>query len=188
MIALNLLSPAQKESLRLRVLFAMIERLMIALAAAVLLFAILLQVLRVRLTHAYSNVVSRQLLSTEYVSVNNEIKRLNETIGRIERIQREVVPASNLLIDVAGRVPPEVQIANLTFETRTQSLRMSGQAKTRAALLTFEESLRKSPFIKTLESPISNLFEKQNINFSFQAILEVNALKAILDPTISVTP
>lgn len=188
MIALNLLSPIQKEALRNRVLFAMIERLMIFLTVAVLLLGIFLLMLRIRLTRTLGDVQSRQLLSTEYVSVNGEIRRLNEVITRIERVQREVTPASTLVIDVVGRVPPGVSIGNLAFETRTQSLRLNGQAANREALLTFEERLRASPYVKTLESPISNLFEKADINFTFQAVLDVEALKKTIEPAAPEAP
>jgi hypothetical protein len=70
----------------------------------------------------------------------------------------------------------------MAFETRTQSLRLNGQAANRAALLTFEERMRASPYIKTLESPISNLFDKADINFQFQIVLDVDALKSTIEP------
>lgn len=182
MIELNLLSPTQKEALRARVLYAMIERLMVFLTIETLLAGVILLGVRIRLLQTLETVVSRQILSTEYVSANNEIRTVNETVGRIEAVQALAVPASTLLSDVVGRTPGGIIVTGLDFETRTNALRIAGVAETREKLLAYEASLRSSPYVKTLESPISNLLKKRDVNFQFQAVLNSDALRRTLDP------
>src|SRR5512147_203981 len=110
MIALNLLSPEQKEALRSRVVYAMIERLMIALVSSLLTASIALLLIKIELTQNLSQVQTRQILSSEYVTVNNDIRQLNQQIGRVESLQKLAVSPSSVLRDVAERTPPGVKI------------------------------------------------------------------------------
>ena len=163
-------------------LHSAIERLMIFLTVEALLTGIILLGVRIRLLQTLDAVTSRQILTTEYVSVNNEIRALNETISRIESIQRLALPASTLLADLVGRAPGGIIVTSLDFETKTDALRIAGIAETRESLLTFEAALRASPHVKTFESPISNLLKKRDVNFQFQAVLDLDRLRLTLDP------
>lgn len=182
MIALNLLSPTQKSSLRARIIYAMLERFMIMLVMSSLAASIILLLVKIRLTQNLSQVVARQILSTEYVTVNRDIKELNRLIGRIEAVQRQYVSPSTLIRDLAGRTPGGIMITGFEAELRTQSLRLSGIATERDDLLEFEAALKGSPYVQRVESPISNLFQKRGINFQLQVILGVDALKKALEP------
>jgi Tfp pilus assembly protein PilN len=179
---LNLMSETQKDALYSRVVYAMIERLLIFLAAVILIASVALLFVEVRLNQNLSLTLARQTLSAEYRSINKRVGELNDLITRIEATQKKIYPASTVLIDVAGRTPAGVTVTAMDFETKTNSMRLSGVADTRASLLKFEEALKQSPFIKTLESPISNLFQKSNIVFRFQAVLNVEPIKKVLEP------
>jgi Tfp pilus assembly protein PilN len=157
---------------------------MIALVTGVLAASVLMLVIKIRLTQTLDQVLSRQLLSTEYVTVNSEIKQLNGSIARIETLQKLFTPSSVLLRDVAQRTPEGVYVTGLDFEVRTEAMRLSGIAATREDLLAFEKAVRESPFIKTLESPISNLFQKRDINFQFKILLNVGALRNAVEPAL----
>ncbi|HTK59777.1 MAG TPA: hypothetical protein VL283_01085 [Candidatus Baltobacteraceae bacterium] len=177
MIALNLLSPAQKQALRARVIYAMIERLMIAFVSSLLIASIVLLLVKIQLIQNLGQVQTRQILSAEYVTVNNDIRQLNQQIGRIETLQKMAVSPSELLRDVVNRTPPGVRISGMDFDVKTQSMRLNGVASGREDLLAYEESMRASPFVKSLQSPISNLFQKTDINFQFMIVLNVDAMR-----------
>jgi Tfp pilus assembly protein PilN len=181
MIALNLLSPGQKEALRARVIYAMIERLMIALVSSVLAPSILLLLIKIELTKGLGEVQTRQILSSEYVTVNNDIRQLNQQVGRVEALQRMAVSPSELLRDVATRTPPGVQVTGMDFDVKSRAMRLSGTAVDRDALLAYEEAFRASPFVETLQSPISNLFQKTDIAFQFTIVLDVDAMKKVYE-------
>lgn len=182
MIALNLLSPAQKEALRTRVLYAHLERLMVALVGSLLVAGVLLFLIKFELTINLNQVQARQILASQYVTVNRDIRLLNQQIGRIETLQKLAVSPSSLLRDVAVRTPPGVTVTGLDFDVRTQSMRLSGIAAGREDLLAYETAFRASPFVAKLESPISNLFQKNDINFQFKIVLNVEALKQPYEP------
>ena len=182
MITLNLLSPDQKKALRARVTYAMIERLMIATIGTLLVACILLLLIKIQLTQNLGEVQARQILSAEYVTANNAIRQLNTLINRVDTLQKLAVSPSSLLLDIARRTPSGVTVTSLDFDVKSESMRLNGIAATRDDLLAYETAVRESPFVKKLDSPISNLFQKTNIAFQFKIVLNVAALKAAYAP------
>ena len=181
MIALNLLSPEQKAALRARVTYAMIERLMIAFVSSMLIASIVILLVKIELTKNLDQVETRQILSSEYVTVNNDIRQLNQQIGRVEALQKMAVSPSALLRDIAVRTPNGVRVTGMDFDIKSQSMRLNGTAKDRDSLLAYETAVRASPFVKSLQSPISNLFQKADINFQFMIVLNVDAMKKVYE-------
>ena len=181
MIALNLLSPEQKSALRARVIYAMIERLMIAFVSSMLIASIMLLLVKIELTKNLDQVRERQILSSEYVTVNNDIRLLNQQIGRVETLQKMAVSPSALLRDIAARTPTGARVTGMDFDVKSKSMRLNGTAKDRDDLLAYEAAVRSSPFVTSLQSPISNLFQKTDINFQFMIVLNVDAMKKVYE-------
>lgn len=182
MIRLNLLPPQQKQALRAHVIYALIERLMIVTIGSVTSAGLLMSFVGIRLAENLKQVQARQILSTEYVAVNNDIKQLNQEIGRVETLQKMAISPSTLLRDVIERTPSSIILSGADFDVETSSMRLNGVAGRRADLLAFETAMRASPFVSRLESPISNLFLKNDINFQFLIALNIDALKAAYEP------
>jgi Tfp pilus assembly protein PilN len=188
MIHLNLLSSNQKEALRARILFAMMERLMIILVSFTLLTLTALFAIKIRLTTTLSDVQGRQVLGQEYVSTNNETRKLNDAGARIERVQKAFLPNSAILTDFIKRAPAGVSITTMNYEIRTKALRVNGLAATREDLLAYEAALRGSPYVAKLESPVSNLLRKKDASFLFNAVLKVEPAYAVLDEPLKEAP
>ncbi len=183
MIALNLLSPSQKAALRSRVFFALIERLMIVLTGIALLGSVLLLLIRIELTRNLSDVQARQVLTKDYARANSDIGVLNQQLGRIDALQRMAFSPSALLRDLASRTPDGVAVGTLDVDMKSGSMRLNGTSARREELLTFEAAMKQSPFVKSLESPISNLFQRRDISFHFDIILNPAALRAPFEPS-----
>lgn len=179
---LNLLSRPMKKALYARVVFSLLERFMISVIVLTLVLTILVLGAEDRFAKNLAAIQSRQLLSTEYVSVNQDIRKLNETIRVIERFQKEVVPASILLEDVMRRTPEGVLISTFTFDAASRSLRLAGHAELRRQLLDYEAALLISPYLEKVESPISNLLQPRDIAFQMNAVVDLDALKKNLEP------
>lgn len=188
MIDLNLLSPERQSMIKGRIFFSLIERIMVSLVLTVLLLSLTLLGMKIRLSDILSEVRSRQLLSTEYVTVNKQIADLNRSVARIEKLQKEVIPSSLLIEDLATRAPEGIHISFLEFETVTRAVKITGHADTREALLLYEGALLESPYLTDLDSPISNLFEKTDLKFSFNALLDVERLRSELEPGDATEP
>jgi len=149
--------------------------------SSMLVASIVLLLIKIELTKNLSQVQTRQILSAEYVTVNNDIRQLNQQIGRVEALQRLAVSPSELLRDIATRTPSGVQVTGLDFDVKSQSMRLNGTAAGRDDLLAYEQTMRGSAFVKELQSPISNLFQKENISFQFLIVLNVDAMKKIYE-------
>ena len=63
------------------------------------------------------------------------------------------------------------------MDRRTQTLVLSGTALTRSALLHYQDVLNGISWITQVETPASQLFQKDNINFEFRAKLKDLSLK-----------
>lgn len=183
MIGLNLLSPAQKNALHAHVLYAMIERLMVSLVISVLIGTLALLAIRVQLSKNLNEIETRQILSSEYVTVNDDVRALNQQIGRVETLQRLPVSLSALLLEIAERTPKGVSIAGIDVDLSNGQMRLAGIAAKREHLLAYEEALKGSPFVKKLDSPISNLFQKTDVNFQFLISLQIEEMKKKFEPT-----
>jgi Tfp pilus assembly protein PilN len=177
MITLNLLSPQRKEALRFRILYAVIERLMIMLVAATLVTTAVMTVVKIELTRTLSDVLSRQVLSKEYVSANNDTGRLNRAVDSIARTQLQTASMARLVEEVAKRTPAGAAVENLDFDVKSRSLRLSGKASTRDVLLAYSEALRASPMFETVDLPLSNLFQRTEISFQINMLVRIEELR-----------
>ncbi|WKZ29564.1 MAG: PilN domain-containing protein [Patescibacteria group bacterium] len=181
MITLNLLPPPLKAALRRRAIYAALEQVMIAAFGLLLTACVLLLLVRIRLLRVLNDVQGRQILSAEYLSVNKDIRALNAQIGRIELLQKMQISPTALLLDIGQRTPEGVRLSSIDFDVSSESLRLSGRAQRREDLLAYESAIKASPFVKSLDSPISNLFQKSDINFQFKIVLNVQALKDVFN-------
>lgn len=183
MIGLNLLSPAQKDALRMRVLYALIERLMITLVFFTFLSGFLLILTKIQLSKNLTEIESRQILTAEYLTVNDSVKALEQQIARIETLQHMAISPSSLLRDIGERTPEGIAITSLRFDIPASILEVTGVAAKRDDLLSYEASLKKSPFVKQLDSPISNLLRKTDVDFQFAIKLNADAMKEAYETT-----
>lgn len=171
MISLNLLSPQQKEALRMRVYCALVSRLAAAgIMLAILLTAALVAV-KIGLTRQLQTAQGRQLLSNEYGTANQDTLAINAATSRIGKLQDASVALSPIMHDLLGRVPDGVQLSVISIDARSRAFSVSGLAATRDQLLRFEESLRGSPYLAKLDNPLNNLFQKNDVRFTMTATL-----------------
>ena len=61
-------------------------------------------------------------------------------------------------------------------------MRVNGVAARREDLLAFETAMKQSPYVKSLESPISNLFQRTDISFHFDIVLNTVGMHAPFEP------
>jgi len=184
MIGLNLLSKQKKEKLKeYKVLntFKLVSYI-------ILVFIILLLAFLYASSYYISNQIeniSTNIEKTQSASPDSEIsysktiKEINEKINSINNIQSEYVLFSNYLMDFTKLVPSSIKINNLSINQETNVIQLDGYAPIRQNFLQFETNLKNSSIIEKLESPISNLIKKEDINFTLsgQMILDEYKLK-----------
>ncbi len=107
-----------------------------------------------------------------FYSDNQETKSINSLLKEMNLAAKNFSPVTPKLQDLIAALPPEIKLQSIKIDISTQSLNLDGIALSRASLLQYQENLNKIPWINDLETPVSQLFQKQNIGFEFKAKLK----------------
>lgn len=126
------------------------------------------------LTETLTNLAAASLLtSREFPGVNQDVRRINALTKELALASDGYVQLTPRLVEIAGALPPEIRLTAVSLDRGTGTLVVSGVAKTRAALLTYETTVKGYPWVEKVTSPTSQLFQKENINFELKAHLNI---------------
>ena len=123
-------------------------------------------------------------VNRDFTHYNQEIKQINTTFKQVALAAQEYVPLTPKILDIAQTLPPDIKLNTLTIDRTTNTLILSGTAKTRTALLSYDEQLATISWISSVSAPRSQLLQKENINFEIRASLKnFPALRNLTSPT-----
>lgn len=174
---LNLISAEQRQYLENRRMKLALERLFILLFLFVFSASLGLGFGKYLLANNYQQLLSYKSADT-FSNVDRDINELNNVIKLISRIQSDYSPIAHNLDFFASTVPANIFITNLYLDKKTEkgesfwSIVISGRAKTREDLIKFKSNLEQSNGFSEIESPISNLLKKTDIDFQLKAKLK----------------
>lgn len=179
MIYLNLLSDQKKEELKKKLFFEIITNVLEMLLAINIAVAIILLVAKIVLQNNFNETVSQStLITTSYSAINQEIDKVNRELKLVDKLYKNAPLWSDLLMHLSKATPTDVNIRNASFNTLEKTASISGFALTRSGLLELIKNLESTNMFEKIESPISNIFERTNINFGLSANIN---LKNLLD-------
>ena len=112
------------------------------------------------------------LVDREYSGQNQDIKNINLLTKNINLSSRNFVPLGPKIKEFASLLPPDIKTNYIRLDRQAQTLVINGTAKTRNALLNFQNVLNNVDWISQVETPASQLFQKENINFEFKTRLK----------------
>ncbi|MDP2683976.1 MAG: hypothetical protein Q8P20_02860 [bacterium] len=110
-------------------------------------------------------------------SIEDATKLLNSQLELVKNIQDKHVYWTIFLNDFSELVPDNITINNLEFYTNilsgsnTRTFKISGIANARQDFINFESNLTNSEYYSEINAPLSNLIQKENINFVITGIL-----------------
>jgi len=107
----------------------------------------------------------------EPIDLEKSVKNFNNLLININQIQSEYTNWTSELKNISSLVPPGVTLSSFVLQKNTSEFKFTGKAATRDALLNFKDSLENSDFFTEIQSPISNLLTKVNINFELSGKL-----------------
>lgn len=116
-------------------------------------------------------------VNREYYTYNQDVKNINDLVKNINLANQNFVPMIPKIKDLINSLPDDIKINSVQIDREAQTLGISGTALTRSALLEYQEVLGQIPWITKVETPASQLFQKENINFEFKAALKSLSLK-----------
>jgi len=178
MITLNLLSPQKKKEFQKKFNFILVQRcfliIIIFLSFTSLLFfgAKLYQGNRLDKLKKEVEQTTLTLPSGENVTISKDVQDINYELSYLNNLQKNYIKWSDFLIDFNITVPSGITLSSLSLDQKTSLVLISGKAKLRDNLVAFQNNLKNTSFLSELESPISNILKKEDIDFSFQAKLK----------------
>ena len=169
-IDLNLLSPAQKNKLNrlIQILFAknMLETIVIGLC---LMATILLWSYLVLINQFNELTASAMLIERDYSGYNQEVRQVNRGVKNLIDSTYGYLPISDKILEFISTTPSNIKLNIVDINRETNKFFISGTAKTRSGLLAYHEILKTIPWLKPANMPTSQLLQKENINFEYQA-------------------
>jgi hypothetical protein len=93
----------------------------------------------------------------------NDINKKVEAIGQAGRNYALLTPRFWNLIEI---LPPDIQLKNISLNLdQTGTMTISGLAKTREALIAYDQILKSIPWITKTILPTAQLLQKTDVNF-----------------------
>ncbi|HSR89404.1 MAG TPA: PilN domain-containing protein [Candidatus Udaeobacter sp.] len=122
-------------------------------------------------------------VNREFNAYNQDVKTINDLTKNINSSNQNFAPLTPKLKELINALPSDIKINSLQIDRQAQTLILNGEARTRQALLNYQDVLNKITWISQVETPASQLFQKENINFEFKAGLKNFALKGGATPS-----
>ena len=178
-IHLNLLPVTKKNRLEYLINFLLIKDILelIILIASVLASALIWSWLFLEKDFA-DLAASAAAVNREYYTYNQDVKNINTLVKNINLANQNFVPITPKLKELISLLPNDIKLNSVQIDRRAQTLVINGVALTRSALLNYQGRLNEVSWITRVETPASQLFQKDNINFEFRAKLKNLALKS----------
>ncbi len=111
----------------------------------------------------------------ELEEYDSRFKQINNQIAQIYLIEQDQFYWSKILIRLSELVPPEIKLNSLI--TNNYKITLEGTADNRDELIGFKKKLMNEPELINVDLPLSNLVDKNNIEFQISFEIKENYLK-----------
>jgi hypothetical protein len=168
-IFINLLPPSKKRDLQASIILAYAQTMVfIFFLVSVILSSTMLS-LRLVLK-AEADYLSRQSLtaaSAESSDTMGGIKDINGFLHSIDTLQKDYTPWISVVTDITDLLPAGIRLDSLRADQANRVF-MDGMATTRQDALALLKSLQNQPYLTDVHSPLSNILQRENVQFSFE--------------------
>jgi len=122
------------------------------------------------------NTFNDTVLGTSYVSANHkifdqDIVKLNNQFRNIHDLENQFIFYDDLLITITSLIPQGIKLDYLSINTNLNNGLFRGVATTRKDFIEFQDNLKNEKIFKSVESPLSNIIERENIKFTIKTTL-----------------
>ncbi len=121
---------------------------------------------------------SAAAVNREYYTYNQDVKNINNLVRNVNLANQNFLPITPKLKELINSLPNDIKINSLQIDRQAQTLVITGTALTRSALLHYQDVLNRISWITQVETPASQLFQRDNINFEFKAKLKNLSLRS----------
>jgi len=180
MLTLNIIPKNLKQEIR----NYQIQKLIKSLLKILFIFSVLI-ILNTATSHMYlNNYIKKEIdplieheSNKKNIDAENKLAEISSKIDRLDKMQDDFIPWSNLLLSIAENTPNEISYSQITMNKTDSSLLLKGFAPTREGLIKLRDYLKNNNFISELNFPVSNMLKKENINFDINTKINIDAIK-----------
>lgn len=185
MNTLSLLPNRKKDRLEKLINFIFIKEILeVTLLIAVFISTLLLWS-SVILSDQYTSLSQTALLISKESSVHNqENRKINSLIKQLNIASQNFATINDKIIQLTDELPKDIKLDSIQIDRQKNSFVISGTALTRDSLLSYIEIIKQVKWLKNIDTPTSQLFQRENINFELRANLnDIPALESIKNTT-----
>lgn len=179
---INLLSKEKRKRLEHLTKFIFVRDILEIVLLVYTVLAIALLLSWIVLQENFNNLAgSSVLVNREYSKYNQEIRQVNSNIRDLNQAAKYYTPLSPKLSEIINTLPKDIKINSFELDQTQSRIILSGTAITRDALLNYQKILKQISWLENIETPTSQLFQKENINFEVKA--KITGLPIVATPT-----
>lgn len=182
---LNLLPRERRLLLRKELALSAVRRLMMTICIALLLLSVVnvlgggsLWLFSVLNGRAAEDELTQQM--ADYIRVQQEATRRNQLLQTVDKLGRERLVWSEVLLLLWPTLPPGATVENVAIDSDQRTVTITGTAAQRTTLVVFEDRLRRLPWVSHLDAPRENLLRKENANYTYA--LRIDPAKLLAAP------
>ena len=173
---INLLSTEKKKRLENLVKFIFLKELVEIILLISAFLSIVLLLSQSVLQREFNDLSqSATLVSREFSHYNQEIRKINSVIKNFNTAGKNYSPLTEKILEFIQKTPADIKISSLNIDQTAGTVIIAGTAKTRASLLNYQDSLKKYSWVLGVQTPVSQLFQKENVSFQINAQIKKSA-------------
>lgn len=113
-------------------------------------------------------------IAREIRGMEEKIQETNKLLGLANKVNSQKTEFSGILYDISSIRPPGLSFKTLSYKKDTKEFILAGKSQTRDEFLVFLEKLEKNSRFKEIDSPLSNLVKKENLDFRIRFIFKTD--------------
>ncbi len=166
-VTLNLLPPEKKAALRAGFLYAYVQTVLLIVFIVVAFASGTLVAVRFMLKGTYEDLARRSTAGADAsVAVTQDIADINSYLKRLDGLQHQFTPWSQVLEQVTAAAPQGTEIDSISVD-KDGNITVTGTAAVRDDVLSMLSQLRGSSLFANVQSPLSNILQQKNVSFEF---------------------
>ncbi len=106
--------------------------------------------------------------TAKFLEVQQKINIFNQNLQSVAKLQERHTVITPILVELSRLTPATIRLTALRIAVADQSAQLTGLAQTRDVLLLYQKALEESNLFLEVASPLSNLTNRENVEFSLQ--------------------
>lgn len=182
-MSLNLLPPQEVKTVKYFFWrrYVIVSTILIIIAEIILI--IVLAVMQLFLSREYNEKkksIENQNKSNETEEIKKAEQKINEFnsyLTRLQEIQKNNINRTEILDLITEQQTTEIKLVSIIFAEDNKKISLKGTAPTREAFMQFKDQLEKTKSFSDFNSPLSNIINATNINFSLSFLIKPEAFQ-----------